>query len=85
MLHAQVQGLGKRLRLVPNTVFLAAYLAKQYAEALKKARIELNEAQEIEIAHSTVLLSSKMRERDIYCPMASHVAKVGGTPRINRF
>jgi len=81
MIHAQVHGLAKRLRLGPSTIYLAGFIAKQYIEALKKSRMEVSEADEIEVAHSTILLASKMRERDIYCPMASHIAKVGGKPQ----
>ena len=73
-----MSGLGRRLRLSPNTLFLGSYLAKNYISALEKARMTVDEKEVIEIAHTTLFLASKMRERDIYCPMSSHISRVGG-------
>ena len=53
-------------------------MAKNYIAALEKARMKVDDAEIVEIAHTTIFLASKMRERDIYCPMSSHISRVGG-------
>ncbi len=57
---------------------MTAYLAQNYIVALEKARMRITEIEVIEITHTCVLLSSKVRERDIYCPMVTMIVHAGG-------
>lgn len=57
---------------------MAAFLAQNYIVALEKARMRITEIEVIEITHTCCLLSAKVRERDIYCPMVSMIVQAGG-------
>jgi len=70
--------LARRLRLTPNTIFMAYFLSKNYIIALENLGMKLSELEVVEICHSSVLLACKLRERDIHCPMISHVLNAGG-------
>lgn len=76
--YKEIQILSKKIRLTPNTKFLAYYLSKQYLNKffeLKRREPLLIEIHKV--THSCVFLASKMRERDIYCPMISHMLVAG--------
>lgn len=72
---AIIFGIGKSLRLTPSATFLASLLSKNFLASIKeKVPFETID----EIAQVSLLLASKMRERDIYCPMISHIREVSG-------
>jgi hypothetical protein len=78
LIYDEIQLLAVKLRLTPSTQYLAAFLAQNYIVALEKARMRITEIEVIEITHTCCLLSAKMRERDIYCPMISMLIHAGG-------
>ena len=67
-----------KLRLTPSTVYLAEFIAKNFIDGYHKRGGRVNRILMIETAHAAILLASKLRERDIYCPMISHIIKGGG-------
>lgn len=67
-----------KLRLTPSTVFLAEFIAKNFIDGYHKRGGRVTRILMIETAHASLLLASKLRERDIYCPMISHIIKGGG-------
>lgn len=67
-----------RLRSTPNTKFLAEYLIKNFiCENEKQGRV-FSEKEIVAYTHAAVFLSSKVRERDIHCPMVPHIINAGG-------
>ena len=68
-------GLGRSLRLTPSSIFLAAMLSKQY---IAKIDAKVPFSVQDEIAQTATLMGCKMRERDIYCPMISHISDAAG-------
>jgi len=77
LINQKVTTFGDHLRLTPNTRFLAIFLASAYAEYvfLNSSKPTIQEKKLTEIVHSCILLASKMRERDIYCPLIPHIIK----------
>lgn len=61
--------IGLYLRLTPNTIFLGNFLTKEFLSTSEKKALFT----ESEIGLSCLLLSCKMRERDIYCPLIPHL------------
>jgi hypothetical protein len=67
-----------KLRLTPSTVYLAEFIAKNFVDGYHKLGGKVTRILMIETAHAAILLAAKLRERDIYCPMVSHIIKGGG-------
>jgi hypothetical protein len=67
-----------KLRLTPSTIFLAEFISKNFIDSFHKRGGRITRILMIETAHAALLLASKLRERDIYCPMISHIIKGGG-------
>jgi len=64
------------LRITPNSAFLAAYLIKSYLLYLTRKHVEFDGVFEFEIVFAGLLIACKMRERDINCPMISHLVEI---------
>lgn len=69
--------MGLRLRSTPNTKFLSEYLAKNFIVEQKKTGRTFNRQDIIAIAHAAIFLGCKIRERDIHCPMVTHILNAG--------
>lgn len=69
--------MGLRLRATPNTRFLAEYLSKNYLKTKESEGKEFTEKEIMIVAHAALFLSCKMRERDIHCPMVTHILNAG--------
>ena len=74
-----ILSISSKIRLSPSTQFLARYLAKNYLyfEVLSQ-QIQLTAKEITTSTYSACFLASKMRERDIYCPMISHFIRASG-------
>ena len=64
-----------KIRLTPSTIFLAYMIAKNYIKCMKGT---LCFPKRVQVAHVSVLIAAKIRERDIYCPLISHIICAGG-------
>jgi len=67
-----------KLRLTPSTIFLAEFISKNFINGYHQRGGRVTRILMIEAAHASILLAAKMRERDIYCPMISHIIRGGG-------
>jgi hypothetical protein len=77
-LISEMRRIRAKLRLTPSTIFLAEFIAKNFIDGYHKRGGKVTRILMIETAHASLLLASKLRERDIYCPMISHIIKGGG-------
>lgn len=77
-LVAEMVRIRGKMRLTPSTVFLAEFIAKNFIDIYHKKGGRVTRLLMIETAHAAILLAAKLRERDIYCPMISHIIKGGG-------
>lgn len=67
-----------RVRLTPNTIFLADFFAKNYIAGMRAKNRQLTKNDLIDVSHAALFLACKMRERDIFCPMIPHILMAGG-------
>jgi hypothetical protein len=76
--YEEIEQIGSKIRLTPSTKFLAYYLTKHFlAKGLGSGEEKLVRQDLWEVSHCAIFLASKMRERDIYCPMISHMLMAG--------
>ena len=78
----EIDRIKRRIRLTPSTLFLADFISKNYIHDRWSKRQEVNRLEMIDIAHASLFLASKLRERDIYCPMIPHILQAGGKPNL---
>lgn len=72
MIWRRLEGFSKKLKLNPNTKFLAIYLAGNYLRAAEDQGYSFEECF-MEAVYGSLFVASKMRERDIHCPLVPHV------------
>lgn len=77
-LISEMHRIRAKLRLTPSTIYLAEFISKNFIDGYHKRGGRVTRILMIETAHAAILLASKLRERDIYCPMISHIIKGGG-------
>lgn len=76
--HYEIESVSRKIRLTPSTKYLASYLAKNYLLNERERKLKKLSSKDFLIyTHSCVFLAAKMRERDIYCPMISHLRRAG--------
>lgn len=74
-----ILSISSKIRLSPSTQFLARYIAKNYLYfEMLSSQGQLTAKQVTVLTYSACFLASKMRERDIYCPMISHFVRASG-------
>jgi len=68
----------KELRLTPNTIFLAAMIAKEYLDRVQSSKGKIKVFDQMETFHVCIMIASKMRENYLNCPTLSYLKKMGG-------
>jgi hypothetical protein len=74
----EIMRLTRKLALTQNSISLGCHIGKIYLTYLNQTQKSiLTRLKQIELAHSCLFLASKVRERDINCPMISHMINAG--------
>ena len=77
-IYQEIQQVCTKIRLTPSTKFLSFFLAKNFLLVkIEKDKLEVDFEDMCVVTHCALLLAAKMRERDIYCPMISHMRIAG--------